>query len=65
MLRRIVSDDVNTLLQLYQPEHMPAEWVKSHCQLDKAVHAAYDYTDSREDTERTLMSAWEARQPLT
>ena len=37
---------------LYHPDTMPAELVKAHAALDKAVDAAYGYKGGRDDASR-------------
>ena len=40
------------MAMLYNPDTMPAELVKAHAVLDKAVDAAYGYTGKKDDTSR-------------
>jgi hypothetical protein len=42
----------STLAQLYNPDTMPAELVKAHAALDRAVDAAYGYKGGKDDASR-------------
>jgi hypothetical protein len=42
----------STLADLYNPLTMPANLVKAHNELDKAVDAAYNYKGSKDDAAR-------------
>ena len=45
-------DARTTLSMLYHPDTMPAELIKAHAALDKAVDAAYGYKGGRDDASR-------------
>ena len=49
---QVQRDARTTLSMLYHPDTMPAELIKAHAALDKAVDAAYGYKGGRDDASR-------------